>query len=114
MVRRCQAGLVITPAGAGAAAPWWAIERGTKRRERGALWAVVAAVWVCSPPPLHPEHVAAAARAGRHVFVERPIANSLEAADQIIAACRSGGVRLMVGHVLRWVPALQRLRQLAA
>jgi predicted dehydrogenase len=79
-----------------------------------ALWDLVDAVWVCSPPHLHAEHAVAAGRAGRHVFVERPMANSVEAATQIVEACRAGGARLMVGHVLRWVPALQRLRQLAA
>lgn len=78
----------------------------------GALWEHVDAVWVCSPPHLHAEHVVAAARAGRHVFVERPIAHSLEAADQMIEACHAAGVRLMVGHVLRYSPVLQRLRRL--
>ncbi|MGH2350501.1 MAG: Gfo/Idh/MocA family protein [Chloroflexota bacterium] len=77
-----------------------------------ALWEHVDAVWVCSPPHLHAEHAVAAARAGRHVFVERPIAHSLEAADQIVAACRDAGVRLMVGHPLRFTPVLLRLRQL--
>ena len=79
-----------------------------------ALWEHVDAVWVCSPPHLHAEHVVAAARAGRHVFVERPIADNLAAADQMVAACRQAGVRLMVGHVLRFSPQLERLRRLLA
>jgi UDP-N-acetyl-2-amino-2-deoxyglucuronate dehydrogenase len=82
--------------------------------EMGALWEHVDAVWVCSPPHLHLEHGLAAARAGRHVFIERPIAHSLEAADQLIAACRQAGVRLMVGHAGRFTPVLLRLRQLVA
>jgi predicted dehydrogenase len=77
-----------------------------------ALWDLVDAVWVCSPPHLHAEHAVAAARAGRHVFVERPIANSLAAADQIVEACRQAGVQLMVGHALRHAPIVVRMRQL--
>ncbi len=77
-----------------------------------ALWDHVDAVWVCSPPHLHLEHAVAAARARRHVFVERPLAHTTAAADQIIAACRQAGVRLMVGHAGRFVPVLRRLHRL--
>lgn len=76
------------------------------------LWEHVDAVWVCSPPHMHHDHAVAAARAGRHVFVERPLAHTLEASDQIIGACRQAGVRLMVGHAGRFTPVLRRLRQL--
>src|SRR4051794_31420765 len=76
------------------------------------LWEHVDAVWVCSPPDRHAEDAVAAARAGRHVFVERPMAHTTEAAEQIVQACREANVRLMVGHVLRFWPSLQRLRQL--
>ncbi len=76
------------------------------------LWEHVDAVWVCSPPHLHVEHAVAAARAARHVFIERPIAHSLNAASQIIAACREADVRLMIGHAGRFNPVLQRLRRL--
>ena len=76
------------------------------------LWEHVDAVWVCSPPHLHAEHTLAAARAGRHVFVERPIAHRLEDAQQMIEACRQAGVQLMVGQVLRFWPQLRRLRRL--
>jgi predicted dehydrogenase len=77
-----------------------------------ALWEHVDAVWVCSPPHLHAEHAVAAARARRHVFVEKPMAHTAEAAAQILAASREANVRLMVGQVLRFWPSLQRLRQL--
>jgi predicted dehydrogenase len=87
---------------------------GVAMADEAAMWERVDAVWVCSPPHLHAEHAVAAARAGRHVFVEKPMAHTLEAADQMIAACRVAGVRLMVGQVLRYWPALQRLRQLLA
>jgi myo-inositol 2-dehydrogenase/D-chiro-inositol 1-dehydrogenase/scyllo-inositol 2-dehydrogenase (NAD+) len=76
------------------------------------LWEHADAVWVCSPPHLHAEHTIAAAQAGRHVFVEKPIAHTLEAATQMIDACRQAGVRLMVGQVLRYWPQLQRMRSL--
>jgi predicted dehydrogenase len=76
------------------------------------MWEHVDAVWVCSPPHLHAEHAVAAARAGRHVFVEKPMAHTAEAAAQILQACRTANVRLMVGQVLRFWPSLLRLRQL--
>src|SRR5688572_20123948 len=51
--------------------------------------------------------------AGRHVLVEKPIATSLEQADELIAAARSAGVRLQVGHVERFNPALDIVRTVA-
>jgi predicted dehydrogenase len=79
-----------------------------------ALWQHVDAVWVCSPPHLHAEHAAAAAAAGRHVFVERPIADNLAAAGHIVDACRQASVRLMVGSPRRFTAAAQRMERLLA
>jgi predicted dehydrogenase len=76
-----------------------------------ALWDLVDAVWICSPPHLHAEHAQLAAQAGRHVFIERPIAPTIEAADQIIESCRAAGVQLTVGHSLRFSAGAQRLQE---
>jgi predicted dehydrogenase len=60
------------------------------------------AVIVATPEPYHLEPVIAAARAGCHVFLEKPMATSLEDADGISQACTQAGVRLMIGHILRF------------
>lgn len=53
-------------------------------------------VHVCVPSGLHAEVGIQAARAGKHVLVEKPIDVTLEAADRLIAACDEAGVRLSV------------------
>src|SRR5260370_34552587 len=51
----------------------------------------------------------AAARAGRHVFIEKPIALSEAEGQAIIDAGRKAGVRLMVGYMKRYDPAVERM-----
>lgn len=53
-------------------------------------------VAICTPSGLHPEHGIMAARAGKHVISEKPMAISLEAADDLIRACDEAKVRLFV------------------
>jgi predicted dehydrogenase len=60
------------------------------------------AVIVATPEPDHLEPVRAAARAGCHVFLEKPMATTLEDAEAIIQACADAGVKLMVGYILRF------------
>ncbi|HZZ34893.1 MAG TPA: Gfo/Idh/MocA family oxidoreductase [Caulobacteraceae bacterium] len=54
-------------------------------------------IYVASPHRLHAPHAIAAARAGKHVLVEKPMALSLEDCRAMIAAANEAGVRLMVG-----------------
>jgi len=58
----------------------------------------VDAVYVASPHELHAQHARAAAAAGKHVLVEKPMALTLEECDAMIAAARDAGVVLIVGH----------------
>ena len=58
----------------------------------------VEAVYVASPHQHHLAHVRRAARHGRHVLVEKPMALTLADCDAMIAAAREAGIRLMVGH----------------
>jgi predicted dehydrogenase len=67
-------------------------------------------VCVCVPSGLHAEVGVQAARAGKHVLVEKPIDITLEAADRLIAACRESGVKLTVISQHRFGPAMQQLR----
>ena len=62
------------------------------------------AVSVCTPNYLHAPMTIAAANAGKHVLVEKPMACSIEEAEQMIEAARKNNVYLMVGHNQRLMP----------
>src|SRR5215212_8749369 len=70
----------------------------------------VDAVCICTPSGLHAEQTIAAARAGKHVLVEKPMALTLADADAMIAACAQAGVRLGVALQRRTEPEFQRLQ----
>ena len=60
----------------------------------------------------HAPAAVAAARAGSHVFVEKPMCFSVDEGREMIEAARTAGVRLMVGTMKRYDPAYERLLQL--
>lgn len=62
------------------------------------------AVSVCTPNYLHAPMTIAAANAGLHVLVEKPMATTAEEGEQMIEAARKNGVYLMVGHNQRLMP----------
>ena len=64
----------------------------------------VDAVSVCTPNYLHAEISIAAANAGAHVLVEKPMATTAEEAEAMIEAAKKNGVFLMVGHNQRLMP----------
>jgi len=74
----------------------------------------VEVVAVCVPSGLHAEIGVAAARAGKHVIVEKPIDVTVEAADRLIEGCRAAGVKLTVISQHRYDPGVQRARELIA
>lgn len=74
-----------------------------------ALYEVVDVAHIVVPSVLHKEYAVAAAKAGCHVLVEKPIALSVEDAQTIIDACAEANVRLCVGHVERFNPAISTL-----
>ena len=67
------------------------------------------AVLIAAPAPLHAELALEAIAAGKHVFVEKPLAMSVEEAATVVRAARAGGRTLFVGHVLLFHPAVQRM-----
>ncbi len=69
-----------------------------------ALLAAVDVLDVCTPTDTHAELIIAAARAGRHVVCEKPLARTVEQAQQAIDACKAAGVKLLVAHVVRYAP----------
>jgi UDP-N-acetyl-2-amino-2-deoxyglucuronate dehydrogenase len=70
----------------------------------------VDAVCICTPSGLHAQQTIAAAQAGKHVLVEKPIALTLADADAMITACAQAGVRLGVALQRRTEPEFQRVR----
>ena len=71
-------------------------------------------VCVNSPNACHAEHAIAAARAGKHVIVEKPLAVSLEQGRAILEACRDAGVGLAYAEELAFVPKFVRAREIIA
>jgi predicted dehydrogenase len=72
----------------------------------------VEGVLLVTPNDVHEEQALASAERGRHVFVEKPIADSIEAGERMRRACAEAGVTLMVGHAFRRLGAARRVRQL--
>lgn len=58
----------------------------------------IEAVYIVTPNGLHRDHVLAAAKAGKHVLCEKPMANTVEEAREMVAACEAAGVRLMIAY----------------
>lgn len=67
---------------------------------------------VCLPTYEHKDAVMAVAKAGKHVFCEKPMAMSLHEADQMIETCARYNVRLMIGHCIRFWPEYVLLKKL--
>ena len=70
------------------------------------------AVILCTPNSLHTAQVAAAARAGKHVFCEKPLALTRAEAEASVAVCREHGVMLGIGHERRFEPAMQEVERM--
>ena len=67
---------------------------------------------ICLPNFLHHRVAVAAARAGKHVIIEKPLCVTLEEADDMIAVCREHGRKLMYAEELCFAPKYERVRQL--
>lgn len=70
-------------------------------------------VHVVTPNGLHAEHTIAAARAGKHVMCEKPMATRSEDCKKMIDVCRNAGVLLGVDYRLHWEPHHLRMMELA-
>jgi predicted dehydrogenase len=62
------------------------------------------AVSICTTDELHVEPALAAAAAGKHMLIEKPLALTPAECDTIVGAAGEAGVKLMVGHILRFDP----------
>jgi predicted dehydrogenase len=71
------------------------------------------AVAITTPVATHGELASRVLEAGKHCFVEKPLAQSVAAAEAAVAAARERGLVLMVGHLLEYHPGVQKLAELA-
>lgn len=69
-------------------------------------------VHLITPNAIHSEQTLLAAKFGKHVFVEKPIANTIADGKNMIAACDKAGVVLMIGHHLRRLAGIRKLEEL--
>jgi len=72
----------------------------------------VDAIMVTSPDACHEEHAVAALEAGKHVYLEKPMAITVEGCDRILAAARKSGKGLMVGFNMRYMNIFQCMKEI--
>ena len=70
------------------------------------------AVYIATPVSAHCEQVLAAAAAGKHVLVEKPMGRSVAECDRMIEACHRAGICLGVAYYRRFYPVVERMQQL--
>ena len=70
------------------------------------------AVALATPVPTHAPLALRVIEAGKHCFVEKPLAQSAEEAEQVVSAARASDRVLMVGHLLEYHPGIEALKQL--
>ena len=71
------------------------------------------AVVLATPVPTHAELAERVLRAGKHCFVEKPLAQTVADAERAVAAAEETGRTLMVGHLLEYHPGVTTLKRIA-
>jgi len=71
------------------------------------------AVVLATPVPTHGSLAERVLRAGKHCFVEKPLAQSVAEAERAVAAAEETGRTLMVGHLLEYHPGVAKLKEIA-
>jgi predicted dehydrogenase len=71
------------------------------------------AVAIATHVPSHAELATRVLRAGKHCFVEKPLAQSAADAEEVAAVAEESGKVLMVGHLLEYHPGLEKLKEIA-
>lgn len=72
----------------------------------------VDAVYIATPPANHKEYTLAAARAGKPVYVEKPMALTFAECQEMLTACRMAGVPLFVAYYRRSLPRFLKVKEL--
>ncbi len=82
----------------------WQGARALESAEEIIADSLIDAVWICTPTAMHRQACIAAARAGKHIFCEKPLAMSAAEASEMAAAIKASDVMSQVGLVLRFSP----------
>ncbi|MFW9873684.1 MAG: Gfo/Idh/MocA family protein [Candidatus Thorarchaeota archaeon] len=69
-------------------------------------------VLISTPHFLHKDQAVAAANAGKHILIEKPMANNLEEAKEIISACHENNVLFSVNYSFRYLPKIKKAKEL--
>ncbi|MDW8227736.1 MAG: Gfo/Idh/MocA family oxidoreductase [Anaerolineales bacterium] len=70
------------------------------------------AVFICTPSSMHVPQAIQAARAGAHLFIEKPLSHTLDSIEELVAEIEKRHLVAVVGYQMRFHPGLQRLRAL--
>jgi predicted dehydrogenase len=70
----------------------------------------VNAIYIATPPDSHAEYVMKAAQAGKPVYVEKPMARTVDECEQMIQACENAGVPLYVAYYRRRLPNFEKIK----
>jgi len=71
-------------------------------------------VIICTPNSLHPAHAVPSLEAGKHTYIEKPLAVTLSGAQAIVDAARKSGKMVQVGQDLRFAPKFEAIKGLVA
>jgi predicted dehydrogenase len=71
------------------------------------------AIVIATPVPLHADLAVRVLEAGKHCFVEKPLAQSVADAERVVEAAERAGKVLMVGHLLEYHPGVRKLKEVA-
>ncbi len=69
-------------------------------------------VFITTPDFLHEEHAVAALEAGKSVYLEKPMAITVEGCDRILETARRTGSKLFLGHNMRYFPAIIKMKEI--
>jgi predicted dehydrogenase len=70
------------------------------------------AISICTPPNQHPEQVIQAARAGKHLLIEKAVANDPQSLGEMKRAVQEAGIKTVVSFVLHWNPQFQWIKRM--
>ena len=104
----------IVPSAAQALASRWQDARAVASAENIINDPSIDAVWICTPTALHRDVCIAAARAGKHIFCEKPLAMTAAHAAEMAAAIDAAGVLSQVGLVMRFSPVYTVIKSMLA
>lgn len=92
----------------------WPAVKGTTRAEEVIADPSIQAVVIATPVASHHELALAALRAGKHVLVEKPLAQTAAQARELVEEAERRGLVLLVDHTFLYTGAVQKIRELAA